>query len=200
MEIQSLNRRQMFVLTAKGTLVAAAASTLPLIESCNTQQWVSIALADLPTLIQIITSILSITSVAKVGVDPSLLTDVNKYGAEVQKDLQLAQSLIMGYQSVASSAKPGNLAQIDAALAAALNNLNSILGAFHVSDQALEATIAASLGAAITMVLAIQALVPAPSAAPAVRVSLSNAQDQSSAMKAAFNLIVGKNYPSAVIK
>jgi len=118
----------------------------------------------------------------------------------VKKDLQLVQSLIASYQTAAGTSKPGYLVQIDAALNTCLGNLTAIMGAFHVSDQTLEATIAAALGAAITVTTAIQALIPAPSLASASRVALNNPKDQSEAMKTAFNLIVKKSYPTAVIK
>jgi hypothetical protein len=159
------------------------------------------ALADLPTILQIVTSILSIVSATQGGVvSASVLATVNKYGDEAKSDLQTAQTLITSYQAAASSAKPGILGQIDAALIASENNLNAILTAFHVSDTTLEATIAAALGSAITIVLAIQLLIPPPPAAPATRLAMAKPSDQSAAMKAAYNLIVGKNYPSAVVR
>lgn len=198
--MQTINRRQMLSATAKGAVAATVLGSVVGIEGCNAQQWIATALADLPTILQIVTSILSIVSASKGTIDAGLLTEVNQYGAEVKKDLQLAQTLITSYQTAGATARAGLLGQIDAALNTATGNLNSILTAFHVSDPTLEATISASLGAAITMVLAVQSLMPPPPAAAAVRLSLHNATDQSAAMKQAFNLIVQRNYPSAVIR
>lgn len=194
--MQKLDRRQMISLSAKGAAGVALVGTLPALEGCNTQQWIQIVLADLPTILQIVTSILGIVSAAGVAVDPGTLLKVNKVGAEVKTDLQLAQTLVTAYQATPT---PTILAKIDAALTTALTGLQSILTAFHVKDGTLQATISAALGAAITIVLAIQALIPPPPQAPTSRVSLKNPKDQSAVMKAAFNDIVGTNYPSAVI-
>jgi hypothetical protein len=199
MENQALDRRQMLTLTTKGAMALAAVGTIPLMEGCNAQQWIATALADLPTIIQIVTSILGIVAAARGTVDPGLLATVTTVGTQVQSDLQLANTLVAGYQTAAASAQPGILGKIDAALTTALNNLNSILVAFRVGNSTLEATIAAALGASITIVLAIQALIPPPPAAAVARVKLANPTNQSDAMKTAYNLIVGKNYPNAVI-
>lgn len=199
MEIKNLDRRQMLSLTTKGAVALAAVGTIPLMEGCNADQWIAVALADLPTILQIVTSILGIVSASKGTIDPTLLTDVTNFGNEATKDLQLAQNLVASYKVAVSSAKPGILSQIDAAMSLALTSLNSILNVFHVSDTVLEATIAAALGASITIVLAIQALIPPPPAAPVTRVSLGNPKNQTTAMKTAYNLIVRHNYPKAVI-
>lgn len=199
MATQALDRRQMFGLTAKGAVLALAVSSTATLEGCNAQQWLSLALADLPTILQVVTSIISIVGATQGSVQGPLLAEVNKYGAEAQNDLKNAQTLLAQYQTASSSAKPGILSKIDVALTVTQNNLSTILTDFHVVDQTLESTVAAALGAAITMVVAIQALIPPPPAAQTARMAIQNNKDQSAAMKQAYNLIVGKNYPKAAI-
>lgn len=195
----AIDRRDWMTKTTKGAVAVAVIGTVPLMEGCSADQWIATALADLPTILQIITSILGIVSAASGGVDPGSLILVNRLGAEAKTDLQLAQTLIASYKAAASSAKPGILTKIDAALGTALGSLDSILTAFHTSNTTLATTIAAALGSSITIILAIQALIPAPPAATAARASLHNEKNQSAAMKTAYNLLVAKNYPNAII-
>jgi hypothetical protein len=186
-----MNRREM--LKATGT-TGLALATVGAAEGCNASQWIQTALTDLPTILQIITSILAVA-----GVNAS--AQVTEYGNEAKNDFTTAQSIIASYNAAASSAKPGLLGQIDAALSAGLANLSGILNAFHVNDQTLESTIAAAVGAAMTAVLAIQSLVPAPPAASAKRVALAKATQNNGdvVLRQAYNLIVAAHYPQAVI-
>jgi hypothetical protein len=181
-----MTRREM--LKATGT-TGLALATVGAAESCNASAWIQTALTDLPTILQIITSILAVA-----GVNAS--AQVTEYGNEAKNDFTTAQNIIASYNAAASSAKPGLLGQIDAALSAGLANLSGILNAFHVNDQTLESTIAAAVGAAMTAVLAIQSLVPAPPAASAKRVALAKATQNNGdvVLRQAYNLILGSRY------
>jgi hypothetical protein len=198
--VMVLDRRQMLTLTAKGAMAATLLGSVAEMEGCNAQQWIATALADLPAILQVITSIVGIVAAAKGGAVPQAVLDtVNRLGGEAKTDLQLAQTLVTQYQTAAASAKPDLLSKIDVALNDGLGSLQGILTAFHVNDTTLEATIAAALGSAITVVLAIQALIPAPPAATSSRKALGSSSNQSPAIKQAFNLIIGKAYPNAII-
>jgi hypothetical protein len=186
-----MNRREMLVATGTGGVALATVG----LEGCSASQWIQTALTDLPTILQILTSILA---VAGVNAGPQ----VAEYGNEAKADLQTAQSVIAAYKAAAAANKPGLLGQIEAALSAAQANLSGILTVFHSTDDTLAKTIAASVGAALTALLAIQSLIPAPPAATARRMTLAKSaqKDGNEVIKEAFNLIVGRNYPSAVIR
>jgi len=136
--------------------------------------WLNTAIADIPVIIQIITSILQIVAAAQgKGADPAMIAQVNNIGDEAKKDLQLVQSLVTQYQAASATAKPSLMNQIDSAIGTAQANLNQILVVFHIQDPALQATIAGSVGLALSALLEIQSLIPPPPSAPATRVAVS---------------------------
>jgi hypothetical protein len=197
--MKTMNRREMLVATGTGGVALATVG----LEGCNANQWITTALADLPTILQIITSIIGIVAAAG-AVPANLIAKVNQWGNDAKTALETAQNVITSYQTAQSTAKPGMLAEIDSALSAALANLTSILNVFQVGgDLTLESVIAAALGSAITAVLAIEALVPAPPAPAAKKVRLmtaQKAQNGSAIMREAYNLIVGERYPNSVVR
>lgn len=195
-----LSRREMLSTTGKVALVAGVAGGAVTMEGCNPSQWIETALNDLPTILQIVTSILSIASAAG-GSSPTILAEVTEYGSKAKTALETAQSVVNSYKTAAGSQKPGLLGQLDAALLAAQENLQGILSVFHVSDTVVQTTVAAAVGSAITVILAIQALVPPPPVASAKRARLAKSaqKDGNQVIKDAFNTIVGKAYPQAVV-
>src|SRR6266576_915743 len=183
--------------TRRALLKSGAAATAVLAAGCpaNVQDWIQIAVADLPTILQIVTSILSMAGVAG-GVQ------VKQFGAQAQTDLQTVQALITSYKTVNGNARPGVLGEIDSTLIAVRGNLTSLLTAFRVVDPVLQQTVAAAIGAAITMLMALQSFIPPPPTAGARRMTMakSSRRDGNEVMKEAFNAIVGKSYPGAVIQ
>lgn len=158
---------------AKGTL--ALALSLSLLTSACSTAWIKIALADLPVLVQIATSIFGIVGAAqgRGQVDPGVASQIQQTATQVQADLKLLQSLIDSYNAASATAKPALRDKIDAALTAIQGSLSSILSAAHINNPALQATIAASVGLAISTILAIQSLLPPPATASAARMKLS---------------------------
>jgi len=154
--------------------VLAVALSLCLVVSGCTTSWITTAINDIPVVVQIVTSILQIVAAASgKGADPTMIAQVGNIGQQAQSDLQLLNSLVSQYQSASAAAKPGLLNQIDAALTTAQGNLNQILVAFHVNDPALQATIAGSVGLALSALLEIQSLIPPAPNAPATRMAIS---------------------------
>lgn len=189
-----MTRRRALAISGKAVVGVGAGLAVVSLTGCPTAaQWEAIAIANIPTILQVVAGIVAIAS--NPAVPSSLEAEIVKVAAEVTKDLNTAKNLIAGYKSAPSASV---LSQIDAALIDAQSNLGDLLSAFHVSDPVLMATIAASIGLAITTVIAIQATVPAPAGAPAVRLNLAK-NNGASAIKQAFNFIVIKNYPSNVI-
>jgi hypothetical protein len=155
-------------------ILALALSAALFVNACSST-WIQIALRDLPVLVQIATSIAGIIAAAegRGQLDPRTSSQIKQTAAQVQTDLSLLKSLVDSYNVAAASAKPAIQTQIDAALTAVQENLSSILSAAHINNAALQATIAASVGLAISTVLAIQSLLPAPATANAARAKLS---------------------------
>lgn len=142
--------------------ILAVLLSLCMVTSACSTAWINVAIQDLPILVQIVTSIFGIVGAAqgRGQVDPAVASQIQAVANQVKADLQLVQSLVDSYKAADTATKPGILSKIDSALVAVQNNLNALLSASHVSNPALQATITASIGLAITTVLAIQSLMP----------------------------------------
>lgn len=172
------------------------------VSGCSTS-WISVAVADLPVLVQIATSVLGIVAAAqgKGAVDPAMAAQVQSVGAEVQKDLQQLQALVDSYKAAPAASQAAILADIEKALGAVQAQLSGILSAFHVKDQALQAAVAGSVALALTTVLAIQSLMPPAPAAKVSRAAVAVKPPSAKALKASFNSLVSANgYGSFSIK
>lgn len=185
--MNEITRREMLrrsaVAGVAGCTLTGAALTL---EACNASSWIQIALNDLPTVLQIALAIINIVGAAKGQVDPATIATAQKLAAEVQTDLQTAQTLIKQYQS-----NPGNtlLQQINAALTAVNSNLSAILTALHINNSTLQATIAAAIGSAISIVTYLESLVPTPTVTAAAKMKAAQTSN-APYVKAAFNMAV----------
>jgi hypothetical protein len=178
-------------------LPAAIVAPVILTQSgCNTS-WIQTAINDLPVLIQIALQVLSIVGAAqgKGQIDPALAAQIQSVGAQVQTDLQTLQSLVNSYNAADATAKPGILNQVTVLLGTVQQNLQAMLVAFHVSNQALQNTISTVLAIAMTTVLSIQTLLPVSSSS---RKLSARAGGQVKPMtprqlKTAFNSVVNTN-------
>jgi hypothetical protein len=180
----TLTRRALLQKGALATAGAAALSTVTL-EACNAQAWIQTALNDLPTILQIVTSIISIVGAATGSADAAAIAIAQKAAADATAALQAAQNFIQQYQANASA---GLLNQIDNALTTAQSQLSSILTALHITNPTLQATIAAAIGSALAIVVYIQSLVPPPAVASAQRRAIhASANSNAGAIKAAYN-------------
>lgn len=187
-----------FAVSLAPFLPVAIVTPLAVSQAGCSATWIQTALNDLPILVQIATSIAGIVSAAQGqgAVDQNVAAQIQAISGQVKSDLQLVQNLVTSYQSASTTARPGLLSQIDSALGAVQTNLNALLLAFHVSSPSLQAAIVASVGLAITTVLAIQSLVPAPPAANAARVARSASPVRpmsASQLRSSFNAIVSSN-------
>jgi hypothetical protein len=171
---------------------------------CNTS-WLNTAIADLPIVINILTSVLKIVAIAQgKGVDSAMVKEVQDIGNQATQDLTTAQKLINDYKAASAADKPGVLKKIDAALSAAQTELQGILTAFHVKDNATQTAISVGIGLAVTTVEAIISLLPpAPSTGmPTARAATrapAHKPDKPEDLKAKYNAIVSANFPDAVI-
>lgn len=169
-----MNRRH-FLATAGAGAVGASAVGL---DACNASAWLQTAINDLPLILQIATSIISIVGAVGGAADPAALALAQKAADEAKTDLTLVQTLLNGYN--ASTNKNGVLQQVDTALLQVQANLSAIEGAIHVSNPQVQAAISASISAALVIVVALQTIIPAPTPAPASRKALSAANSGNS--------------------
>lgn len=176
--MQIVTRREAIKAGITGLAAGSIVSTGFVIEGCNTTQWISVVLADLPSALEVIDAILTLLGQGQISP-----TAAN----QIQTDLQLVQTLVQQYQSAPTDTL---LQKIDAALTDAQTNLQAILTAIHVYNTNLTVAIAASVGAAIIIVTSIQALIPAPAAASAKRKALAVRGNGSTVIKTSMGEIL----------
>lgn len=185
--MNGITRREMLRRSAvAGVAGCTLTGTALTLEACNASSWIQIALNDLPTVLQIAIAIINIVGAAKGQVDPGVIATAQKLAAEVQTDLQTAQTLIQQYQSSPSSTL---LQKINAALVAVNSNLSAILTALHINNSTLQATIAAAIGSAISIVTYLESLVPTPTVTAAAKMKAAQTSN-APYVKAAFNMAV----------
>lgn len=183
--MERVTRRDAIRLAGVGVVTSSALA----MEACNASQWIQTVIADLPTVIEIVVSIMNIIGAATGKADAAAIAVAQKAAAEAKYDLDLALSLIRQYQ--ANDKNTGRLGDINNYLTTAQSNLGSILTALHVTDPTYQAIVAAALGSAISVVTYIQALVPPPPTATPARAALKATVPGSvAAIKAAFNVSV----------
>lgn len=180
----TLTRRALIRRGAIATAGAAALTTVAL-EGCNAQAWIQTALNDLPTIIEIVTSIISIVGAAQGSADAGAIAVAQKAASDAASALKAAQGFIASYQAAPTG---GLLTEIDNALTAAQSNLGSILTALHISNPTLQATIGAAIGSALAVIVYIQSLVPPPPAATRARTAIkASPSSNAAAIRAAYN-------------
>lgn len=148
-----------------GTLTASAAAlALSGLEGCSST-WVDTALKDLPVIINIATTVATIVADAlSGGVIPSAVAAAIQTAAQAaQAALTLVQQLIAQYQANPSASI---VQKIQTALQTVQTNLQAILAAAHVDSPALQATIAGLIALALSVVTALEGILPAPAPSP----------------------------------
>jgi len=185
-----MNRRNFLVTAGAGAVGASAVG----MEGCSASQWLTIALNDLPTILQIVTSILSIVGAASGASTAAAVALANTAASKAKEAITEAQAFLVQYQANKTTTLLGN---VDDALATAQSQLGSILSILNINNPTLQATLSAAIGSALTIIVAVQALVPAPTPAPTpsptlaasrrVQLSKVTASNQSIAIKVGYN-------------
>lgn len=155
-----MNRREMLVATGTGGLAVATLGAVGLVEGCNVANWVQTAINDLPTIVSIAESVISIVAAAQGSADPAALALAQKASAEAKTDLQTLQALVNSYN--ASTTKQTDLGKIDALLLSVQANLSSVESGLHISNPAIQAAISAGVSSALVIIVALQSLIPPP--------------------------------------
>jgi hypothetical protein len=141
----------------KGVLAMALAVSLAA-TGCSAQ-WVSVALADLPVLVQMALNIATFAETAQGKVistaDEAAIQSIS---SEASKDLNLLQSL---YNEFKASPSDAGLQKINATIVVIQQNLPALLQAAHISDAALAQQVTAGVNLILTTVESFAALMPA---------------------------------------
>jgi len=140
--------------TALIVLLAAAMLTT----GCSAQ-WISIALADLPILLQMALNIGSLVTTLDSGQQLSATdaTQMQNISAEATRDVNLLQALYNEYKAAPNAA---TLQRIQSAIADIDQNLPAVLAVAHISDPVLSARVTAAVNLILTTVNSFAALIP----------------------------------------
>jgi hypothetical protein len=140
------------------TLIAALLTLSLLATGCNAQ-WISVALADLPVLLQMALNIGTIVTTLQSGQQLSAAeaSAIQNISSQASKDLNLLQSLYNDYKTAPSAA---TVQKIQGVIADINTNLPALLQAAHISDAALSVRITAAVNLILTTVNSFASLLP----------------------------------------
>ena len=135
--------------------------------------WISVALADLPVLVQMALNVGTVVTTLESGkqLSSAEAVAIQNISAEAARDLNLLQTLYNQYKAAPSAS---TIQKIQSAIADMNRNLPALLQAAHVSDAALSARITAAVNLILTTVNSFATLLP--QAAPPVRAQVAHAR------------------------
>jgi hypothetical protein len=141
---------------------------ISLITTGCTAQWISVALADLPVLLQMALNIGSLVTALQTGrqLSASEAQAIQNISAEASKDLNLLQTLYNQYQANPTASA---LKNIQSTAADIDQNLPALLQAAHIGDPTLSARVGAAVNLILATVTSFAALIPQPSGMPTAR-------------------------------
>ncbi|MGO9127308.1 MAG: hypothetical protein ACLP6G_20765 [Terriglobales bacterium] len=124
-----------------------------------TAQWITVALADLPVLLQMALNIGSLVTTLQSGqqLSTSEAQAIQNISAEASKDLNLLQTLYKQYQATPTASA---LQKIQSTVADINQNLPALLQAAHIGDPMLAARMAAAVNLILATVTSFAALIP----------------------------------------
>jgi hypothetical protein len=148
---------------SKSRTVLAIVLSIALIATGCSAQWISIALADLPVLIQMALNIGTIVTTLQSGQQISAPESaaIQNISAQASKDLNLLATLYNEYKTNPSASA---LQKIQGVIADIDQNLPALLEAAHIGDPVLSARVTAGVNLILTTVASFAALMPQPSA------------------------------------
>ena len=167
--------------------------SLVLFASGCSAKWISVALADLPVLLQMALNIGTVVTTLESGKqlssgEAAAIQDISN---EASKDLNLLQSLYNQYKATPSAS---TIQKIQSAIADMNQNLPALLQAAHVSDTTLSARIAAAVNLILTTVNSFATLLPQV-AAPAQAVQAKAIPHASDLKKQWNQQVCGPSFP-----
>jgi hypothetical protein len=135
-----------------------------------TAQWISVALADLPVLLQMALNIGSLVTTLQSGqqLTPAEAQSIQNISAQASKDLNLLQTLYNQYQS---SPNASALQKIQSTVVDINQNLPALLQAAHIGDPTLSARVGAAVNLILATVTSFGALIPQAAGMPTGRMA-----------------------------
>jgi hypothetical protein len=201
-----MQRRMFLKVGAASAAAVAAGPTVGLLSGCSTD-WVTVVENDLPTVVNIISSVVSVvaTATGNGALNSAVAAVISEAVKVLVAGLATFKDAVDAYNSNKSQS---NLAGVIAALQAAQADAQKVIEALPAGNEAstIETIIVAALGTAITVLSSIQAIIPGglPNLTAGYntmvvkeKVVLPNA----AAFKAGFNaVLVVKGYPGHQVK
>jgi hypothetical protein len=148
---------------SKSKTILAIALSISLIATGCSAQWISIALADLPVLIQMALNIGTIVTTLQSGqqISAAEAAAIQNISVQASKDLNLLATLYNEYKANPSA---GALQKIQGVIADIDQNLPALLQAAHIGDPVLSVRVTAGVNLILTTVASFAALMPQSSA------------------------------------
>jgi len=148
---------------SRSKVTVVALLLLSLLATGCSAQWISVALADLPVLVQMALNIGTVVTTLQSGQQLSAAdaAAIQNISNEASKDLNLLQALYNDYQANANTA---TIQKIQGVIADINTNLPALLQAAHISDAALSVRITAAVNLILATVNSFASLIPASSA------------------------------------
>jgi hypothetical protein len=144
---------------SKAKIGLAIVLSISLFATGCSAQWVSVALTDLPVLIQMALNITAMVTTLQSGkpLSPDESAAVQNISAEASKDLTLLQTF---YNEYKASPSAGTMQKIQSVIADINHNLPALLQAVHISDATLAARVTAGVNLILTTVSSFASLIP----------------------------------------
>ncbi len=122
-------------------------------------QWIGVALADLPVLVQMALNIGTLVTTLQSGqqLSPAEAAAIQQISAEASKDLNLLQALYNDYKANPSATA---IQKIQNAIADINQNLPAVLQTAHISNPMLSARVVAAVNLILTTVASFASLIP----------------------------------------
>lgn len=157
---------------SRSKVALAALLAISLLATGCSAQWISIALADLPVLVQMALNIGTVVTTLQSGQQLSApeAAAIQNISNQASKDLNLLQALYNDYQANANTA---TIQKIQNVIADINTNLPALLQAAHISDAALSVRITAAVNLILATVNSFASLIPA-SGATAVQAQMTH--------------------------
>ena len=149
---------------SRSKAVLAVLLAISLLATGCSAQWISVALADLPVLVQMALNIGTIVTTLQAGQQLSAAdaAAIQNISNEASKDLNLLQALYNDYKTTANAT---TIQKIQGVIADINSNLPALLQAAHISNAALSTRITAAVNLILATVNSFASLIPTAGAA-----------------------------------
>ncbi len=144
---------------SKSKTVLAIVLSISLLATGCSAQWISIALADLPVLIQMALNIGTIVATLQSGkqISPAEAAAIQTISDQASKDLNLLATLYNDHKANPSASA---MQKIQSIIADIDQNLPALLQAAHIGDPVLSARVTAGVNLILTTVASFASLIP----------------------------------------